>query len=115
MKFEQFKNAMDGHFLQSGNILNNEWLFDSVEMVFRNSAKAQEQIGNFRVRPYNPPFTALLELIEGVLKDNDIYNDMPSTKQIEKYFNLYGYCFKEFLSPLTDEVVETRKELRENY
>lgn len=109
MRFEQFKNTMDSYFGMSNNQLNNEWLFESVEMIFNNTGEIQEAIENKRVRPYNPPFMALQELIQATLKNEGV-TGIPTTKQIEKYFNGYGLDYKEFLSPLTQEVVKIRGE-----
>ena len=109
MRFEQFKNTMDSYFGMSNNQLNNDWLFESVEMIFNNTSEIQEAIENTRIRPYNPPFMALKELIFSTLKNEGV-TGFPTTKQIERYFNLYGLDYKEFLSPLTQEVVEIRGE-----
>lgn len=113
MKFEQFKNAMDSHFQSNGNMLNVEYLQEHIHDVFMNTSEIQEQVENFRVRPYNPPFMALTESIKGILQWEEV-DGMPTTKQIEKYFAQYGYDYKEILAPFTQEVIETRQELKEN-
>ena len=110
MKYVQFKNTMDSYFQTSNNTLNNEYLFDQIELVFMNTREIQEQIENKRVRAYNPPFMALLETIKSILSWENIQG-VPTTKQIEKYFNEYGYDYKTFLEPLTNQVIEIRQEL----
>ncbi len=110
MKYAQFKNTMNSYFQTSNNTLNNEYLFDQIELVFENTSEIQAQIENKRVRAYNPPFMALLETIKNILSWENIQG-MPTTKQIEKYFNEYGYDYKSFLEPLTNQVIEIRQEL----
>lgn len=114
MKFEQLKNAMDSKFLDvQKNTICMDYLLDSIEIIMNNTYYIVMQIENKRVRPYNPPFNALLELCQNSLIDEYGINDRPTTKQLEKYFNCYGIDYKELLQPLTKQVIEIRLEMEQ--
>ena len=112
MKYEQFKNAMDSKFqtIENGKTsLNVEYLIDSVELVMKNTRVFSEQIYNKRVKPHAPAFNALMSECSSLIQYEHGINAQPSTKQLEKYFNEYGYDYKNLFEPLVNYVKEKRE------
>lgn len=113
MKYERFKQAMDSSFqtVKGGHpTLDIQYLTDMVELTMKNIKEYQVQIYNTRVRPHTPVLNALVYECAERIKDYCETEERPFTKQIEKYFNEYGYDYKEVLKPLVDMVIDIRSE-----
>ena len=109
MKFEQLKNVFEGRFVDiQKNSVDNDYLLDSIEMIMLNTSYIAEQIYNCRVRAYNPPYNALLELFNSLMLEDYNINEKPTTKQLDKLFKIYDMDYKTFLNPLTEYVTQER-------
>lgn len=123
MKYQDFKNAMDSHFLDTSNYtLNKNYLLHSLEIYIDNTERLINDICyNNRRKIHSVVWQGLQDFIMNHITYSVLYpmlgqhkkNYIVSSEQIKKYFAEYGYNYKDILSDLIEQYETERKERQE--
>lgn len=82
-------NTLNGHYLESDNTINSQYLCDAIEMWAMNTQKLYDAVANSHRKMTSIVWETLIDLTNDHIKSEG-YNYQCTSDQLKKWLNEYG-------------------------